>query len=100
MSRDVRDVIVDHCMGRVPVSFGRNPAFINKIILKLDKEEGRVPLKPLPWMSRILRFVRLLKTSNGPLRLGMFVNLRSVNDVKVDQLRGMVLVLRLAIDCA
>ncbi len=95
MSRDVRDVIVDHCMGRVPVSFGRYPAFKFEIILKLDQEEGRVPLKPLYATFSTLRLVRLPKTSSGPVILLLLYNCRSCRLPRLDHESGMVLVLRL-----
>ncbi len=100
ISRDVRDVIVDHCMGRVPVSFGRFPARSADIILKLDQDAGRVPLKPLLEIFRLLRSVRLPKTSNGPVSLGLLNNCRSCKLPSLDHESGMVLVLRLGIESA
>jgi hypothetical protein len=98
MTRDVRDVIVDHCMGRVPVSFGRFPARSSEIILKRDQEEGRVPLKPLLEIFRLLRSVRLPKTSNGPVSLGLLNSCRSCRLPSLDHDSGMVLLLRLVIE--
>ncbi len=100
MSRDVRYNILDHCMGIVPLSLGRDPAFKFEIMLKLDQDAGRVPLKPLLETSRNPSVVIPPKTSNGPVMLLLSFSSRSCRLPSMDHESGMVLVLRLGIEDA
>jgi hypothetical protein len=95
-ARRLRLVSSDHERGMVLVLRLVMPyALRSSNRINLDQDEGRVPLKPLPKVRNLMRFVRLLNTSRGPFSLGFNAKCRYVRLLSADHERGMVLVLRL-----
>ncbi len=59
--------------------------------VSVDQDAGKVPLKPLLWICRDLRFVRLPKTSICPVSNKLLERLKNINLFSIDHERGIVL---------
>ncbi len=58
--------------------------------LKADHAEGKVLMKPLPYVCNILRFVSILRLSKGPNSLGQLKRYNSVSFVRSEKDWGIV----------
>ncbi len=87
----VRLFMLDHEGGMVVVArLYRLPISRELRPVNLDQDKGRVPVKPLPLTSNPWRFVKLPKTSSGPIKLVFVSRLIYVNLVIVDHASGIV----------
>ncbi len=74
----------------LPVRLDMAAALRSERSLKADQAEGKVPLKPLPDVCNILRFMSIFRLSKGPVSLGQPYRYNAVSCVRLEKDWGIV----------